>query len=287
MRIMVLCFAYALVTSAMHGQVPPQRELVIDFEGNKAFSRQQLIDTAEVCLAKYPQPQRHTPEALDYCLSRVKLFLTSHGYLRAIIGKPKIEESGAGKRIIAPVDEGVRYLLGEIKIEGSKLISPEQFIEMLNHKSSDVASSDVILEWLDQKVKRVYADRGYIQFSYEIEPHFHPAISGGGDSIVDFDIRVDEGRLFTIRKIAFEGNKHITTQALRRALLIKEGEPFNKSLYEDSIRNLNQLGLFGEIDGEKDVRMEVADSNAQLDLIIQLKEKAHPQLPQTKWYVDF
>jgi len=269
---MCLCLVYVVATSAIYGQEPAQQDVVIDFEGNQAFSGQQLLDTANVCLAKSPRSQRYSPDALDYCLSRVRLFLANQGYLRATVGPPKTQESVEGVRITVPVDEGARYRLGEITIEGSKLLSPKQILEMLDLKSGDVASNEVILGWLDGKVGRVYADSGHIQYTYDVDPQYRLTSEGG--NIVDFKISIDEGRLFTVRKIEFVGNKHNPDQMLHRVLLIREGDPFNQSLYEDSIRNLNQLGLFDEIDGDRDVELKPTDRRAQLDLIIHLKERA-------------
>lgn len=268
---MGLCLAYVLAASAIYGQEPAQQDVVIDFEGNKAFSGQQLLDTANVCLAKSPRSQRYSSDTLDYCLSRVRLFLASQGYLRAIVGPPKTQESVEGVRITVPVDEGARYRLGEITIEGSKLLSPKQLLEMLDLKSGDVAGNEVILGWLDGKVGRAYADSGHIQYTYDVDPQFR--LTPEGDNIVDFKIDIDEGRLFTIRKIEFVGNKRNPDQSLHRVLLIKEGDPFNQSLYDDSIRNLNQLGLFEEIDAARDLTMKSTKGSGQLDIIVHLKER--------------
>lgn len=271
--ICLLCLVCVLTVSTVKGQESKQREVTIDFEGNKVFSNQQLLDVANKCLAKYFQSQDGPdPQVLTRC---VNSFLTCQGYLRAVIGKPEAQEQGNSVKVTVPIEEGMRYRLGEITIEGSKLFSPEQLLEMLSLKTGDVAGG-AILVWLGQKVKRAYADRGHIQYTFNVEPHFRPISAGESEGIVDFKVDISEGQRFIVRRIEFVGNEHTSDQALRRALLIKEGAPFSQSLYDESIRNLNRLGLFEEIDGDKDMTGKAVGRSAQFDLIISVKERAHP-----------
>ena len=125
-------------------------------------------------------------------------------------------------------------------------------------------------------MKGAYADNGYIHFDFDIKPIFRSLVGTKGEGVVDFEIDISEGQRFTVRRIVFEGNEHTPDQILRRALLIREGDPFSRRLYDASIRNLNQLGLFKEIDGEKDVTWaSVDDGILQIDLVIHLK-RTHP-----------
>ncbi|MCA1592792.1 MAG: hypothetical protein LC754_09115 [Acidobacteria bacterium] len=159
----LICLCMSGIT-VCKGQEPEQREPVIEFEGNRVFSQQQLFNVADKCLTQYPRSLRGNPEALHYCMWKVKLFLGCQGYMRAEVGRPKMQASGSGEKVIVLVDEGVRYRLGSLKVEGTKLFPPERLIEMLDLKTGDVASGGVLQEWLHQKVRAAYADRGYIQY---------------------------------------------------------------------------------------------------------------------------
>ena len=85
-----------------------------------------------------------------------------------------------------------------------------------------------------------------------------------------------EGRRFVVRRIEFDGNKTTPEQTLRGAVLLRAGEPFDQSLYEESVRNLNRIGLLEEVDGVKDVKWRSDDRSGLLNLIFQLREKARP-----------
>ena len=272
----VLCFVVAFTVNIVKGQESKQREIVLDVEGVRVLSKQQLLDAANKCLAKYHPQSRYEPAVLNNCLNS---FLRCHGYLRAEIGKPQMQEVGDGVKVTVQVEEGMRYRLGaikEIKIEGPKLFSPAQLVEMLALKPGDVADYGTISEWLDGKVKRAYADRGHIQYFHDLEPDFRPTPAGESEGVVDFKLEITEGRPFTVRRIEFAGNKGTPDHVLRSALLIKEGDTFNQSLYEDSIKNLNRLGLFEGIDKDKDVKFAAPDRVPELDLIIRVKERARP-----------
>ena len=191
-----------------------------------------------------------------------------------------MQEVGDGVKVTVQVEEGMRYRLGaikEIKIEGPKLFSPAQLVEMLDLEPGDVAGYGAINEWLDGKVKRAYADRGHIQYDYDVEPLFKPTSAGDGEGVVDFKIDIREGPRFTVRRVEFAGNARTPDPVLRRAFLVREGDVFSQSLYEDSIRNLNRLGLFEEIDKDKDVEFAGAGRDVpQLDLSIRVKERTRP-----------
>ena len=276
LTVRAIFFVYVFAASAAAGQETKKLDVVFESGGGETPSRQHLLDETNRCLEKYTHPKdRYDTHVLDFCL---KTFLFSQGYLRPEIGRPKTQAAEGGLiGVVVPVKQGTRYRLGEIKIEGAKLFTPEQVVGMLDLKTGDVAGYGSLNEWLDGKVKRSYADRGHIQYNYDVEPLFKPASAGDGEGIVDFKIDIHEGPRFTVRRVEFTGNARTPDPVLRRALLVREGDVFSQSLYEDGIRNLNRLGLFEEIDKDKDVEFAGAGRDVpQLDLIIRVKERTRP-----------
>lgn len=249
--------------------------IAIEFEGNKVFPTRQLLDVTSRCVAQGPESQKgYNPDLYDYCLRHTLAnFIRSKGYLRAVVGEERRQQTAEGLKIVVPVDEGALYRLGDIRIEGSKVFSPGQLREMLEIKSGDIAAGTAIYEWLAERVGRAYGDRGYIQYQFELEPDFQPAPDAEGEGLVDFEVTIGEGRLFTVRRIEFVGNEHTSEVVLRRALLIEEDEPFSQQRFDESIRRLNELGLFEKIDEGKDVDFRSDDESSRLDLTIRLREK--------------
>ncbi len=61
---------------------------------------------------------------------------------------------------------------------------------------------------------------------------------------VDVVVKVSEGEPYTVRRIAFEGNTLTKDKVIRRAMLLKEGEPFRTNLLRESFTSIGQLGYF-------------------------------------------
>jgi outer membrane protein insertion porin family len=263
-----------LASSVIAQEVAPQK-VYFDFEGNKVFSTRALREVAGDCVTQRSDSRgRYESDELDWCLGKIRLFLIGKAYLRATVGKPRQEQTESGLRLIIPVEEGLRYRLGDINIQGARLFSPDQIVGMLGLKPGDLASGEVLSDWLAQKLKQAYANRGYIQFTYELEPHFRPIASTESEGIVDLSVSIEEGRVFTIRRIIFRGNSHTADELLLSALLLREGDTFSQQLFDDSIKKLNQLGLFEEINGSSDVEWEAPRNGApEMDLIFHLKER--------------
>lgn len=255
------------------------QDVVIVFEGNTVFSAQQLHSETQQCLSATP-PARGEDDAqrLDFCLHSVKRFLARQGYLRAVVGKPqRTQTADGGTKISVSVEEGAVYRLGDITIVGARLFTTEEITAMLKLKRGDIADSEALGEWMFDRLTKAYANKGHIQFTAEPEPYFRNLSAGAQQQqqqhgTVDLQLNIDEGRLFTIRRIMFSGNEHVADQVVRRTLLIQEGEPFNRDRYEESLQRLNELGLFEQV-SEQDVEWKVDKEVPELQLTFKLKER--------------
>lgn len=268
------CLVCFFTVTVVRGQEAARQSTVIDFEGNEAVIGK-LRDVASKCLAQYSDsPDGNSSKVIERCLHQVRHSLSSQGYLQPVISEPKAEDKDGVKTITVSVEEGVLYRLGEITIMGAELFSPQQLLEMLDLKTGDVAGANILWEWLWQRVQRAYADRGYIQYEYDVDEQFRTASANEG--VVDLIIYINEGLVFTTGKIEFAGNESTLDEVLHRALLIKEGDTFNRSLYEESIKNLNQLGLFEKITGGNDVSWKTDESSRQINITFYLKARVQP-----------
>jgi outer membrane protein insertion porin family len=261
-------------TGATQAQEATRPKIVVDFEGNKVFSKQELIAITTTCFDRYSKAGVTDESAqIDYCLHKVKAFLFGKGYLNPKLGEPRRTQTENGLQFVVPVDEGPRYRLGEVKVEGSKLFTPAQIIEMIAMKTGDIADGEKLSEALYERVKKAYARFGYIQYTAEVTPDYHLA-AGATEGTADFAVTIDEGQEFTIRSIKFEGNGDIPEDALLGAMLVRSGEVFNKELLDESLKRIDQTAQFETIDSEKDVDYRSVGKKPELDLTIHLKKKA-------------
>jgi outer membrane protein assembly factor BamA len=250
------------------GQRLPLAE--VRFEGTRSFSSQELASKMGEYLNDYPEMQvGYNSDLFNFCIRRLSDFIRSRGYLQATFGQPTKEIDGRGLVLLVPVNEGVLYRLGEIKIEGAEAVAPEKVREMLSLQPGDIANSEEIGKWLFEDVKKVYGEIGHIQYTAEAEPGFKVVANGGNGGLVDFKVSIDEGQQFRVRAIKFEGSG-LPEKELLGLLLIQAGDVFNQRLFEESIDQLNNLDRFGLIDKDRDADFKTNDEEALINIVIKL-----------------
>ncbi len=84
---------------------------------------------------------------------------------------------------------------------------------------------------------------------------------------IDFEINITESEKFYVEKININGNFNTLEEVVRNNLIIDEGDPFNKILFNRSINNIQSLGIFKKVDtkiqnGSKDT-FKVIDLNVE------------------------
>lgn len=270
LSLMVLMGVCGAVT--VHAQEATARP-VLDFDGNKVFTKLELLDIANTCLdravdANHPYETLH----LDYCLSKVVSRMHEKGYLQARLGKTLYEQTENVSKATVPVEEGPLYRVGEIKIENTKILAPAQILEMIGLRSGDIADGSKIGAGIFERAKEAYGNLGYIQYTAEITPTFH-AKEGADEGVADFTITIDEAAQFRIRAIKFAGGDNKTNEMLRRELMVRDGEVYNSDLFAKSITRMNNTGLYDRIDPDRDVDYQTNEKAAWLDVTIRLKKK--------------
>lgn len=274
--ILLLVFLGIAVSSQAQATQPKWR---VEFEGNKIFSSDILLEKLNLNLAKYVESQDKYDAALfnHFLRKDVLDFLRNRGYLTAKIAEPIVQKGDQGLKVIVSIEEGRLYRLGRVDIQGAKVFTSEQLLEKLNLKRGDIATTQELHSWLSERTKKLYEDNGYIQSSYEAEPTFKPNAEKEGEGIVDLQVAIDEGKCFVISEIAFLNNRETPDHVLRSALLIKEGERFSQHQLAESIEKLNHLGLFTQIYSDRDIELIINEENSTLKITIRVEHKKSNQ----------
>jgi outer membrane protein assembly factor BamA len=267
----VVLFCSVFGVSVIHAQEAPTPKRVLSFEGNKIFSNAELLEVANKCLAGWSREENDN-EAVEYCLYNVRQSMFAKGYLQAQLGKPVQEPTDNGFRAIISVKEGPLFRLGAVEIVGSRVLAPGQIREMFERKTGDIAGADSIAAWLYERVKKVYGNLGYIQYTAEIQPKFHSK-DDAVEGVVDLAVTIEEGSAFTIGAIKFVGNESVSRDALLREMIVRNGDVFSQDLFEDSLQRLSQTGQFETIDADKDVDWSVDKQTPRVNLTIHMKRR--------------
>ncbi len=265
-----LIFLLVCGGAIVSAQEPASSRPVIDFAGNKIFSKQELLGIANKCLDKWTAP--YETEQLDYCLHVVQNHIRSKGHLQARFEKTLYEQTDGVQKARIPVEEGPLYRVGKIEIENAKILTPAQILDMINLSPGDIADGEKLSKGIYERAKEAYGNLGYIQYTAEIVPTFQVK-EKAEEGVVDLTITVDEGQQFRVRSIKFAGGDKRTTDMLRRELMVRDGEVYNLDLFQKSIARMNGTGLFDQIDVDRDVEYQTDRETALLDLTIKLKKK--------------
>src|SRR5262245_20010903 len=244
---------------------------------------------------------------------KVAAFYREQGYVRARVGNPEVrtvrdEKDGKTRwiQLRIPVTEGPRYRVGDFKFEGTTVVKSENHRPMFKMKQGDWYSEKEVRDGL-KKAQEAYGAGGYMEFTGY--PDLNPKNDGlapvatdgntpqpaaptnganaenvvnrstgsnGPDGLrptVDVTMRLSEGKQFFVNRISFIGNSTTRDNVIRREMRLVEGSVFSTESLKYSIRRLNQLGYFKQLEGnDKDLKVDklpAADNKVNLTLRVE------------------
>jgi outer membrane protein insertion porin family len=270
----------------------------IDFEGNTVFSdgelrgQMKLVKKAGL-ISGLTDKDIYYKEKLADDLERVRFYYGDHGYINAKMGEPIVTEAGPvgsgfpliggkdkGLKVTIPVDEGRRYRVGKMNIEGETVYPEETIKAVIGLKEGDLVRSSKIRKGVYEDLKKLYGERGYIQFEPIFTPDLRDDPNSATEGIADLNFQLEEGKSFIVRRIEFKGNTYTRDNVLRREIPLNEGDAYNQRFWDYSILKLNQLGYFNEIkDTDADIRTN--DRAGTVDIDLRVQEKGRQQIQFT------
>jgi outer membrane protein insertion porin family len=166
-----------LVFVVDHGPKVQIREIV--FEGNEAFSDRKLRgqlkeNKPKSWLSFLTSAGTYYEAKFADDADLLQEFYNNEGYTQARIGAPQMEvletsDNGDERwiRLTIPVDEGMRYRIGEFTIEGNTAIKTEGLRPMFKIEEGDYYSINKIRKGFE-KVQEVYGMLGFYQWAPDV-----------------------------------------------------------------------------------------------------------------------
>lgn len=247
----------SLIKNAVHvtfvvNKGPRVRIGKIEFDGNEEFTDKRLRRTMKKTHQKSINFFRNTKlnEAnLEEDKGNIIDFYNSQGYRNAVILSDSIytiNEKRIGINIT--LDEGEKFYIRNISWVGNTKYPTELLNALLGIKQGDVYDRRTIEKRLGigkeenpedvTQIKSMYQNEGYL-FSI-IDPM---EIVVGADSL-DLEIKVFEGKPFTINNVSISGNMRVNDEVIRREVSTRPGELYNRALVMQTLRQLAQMGHF-------------------------------------------
>ncbi len=201
---------------------------------------------------------------------RIESFYHDNGYIKIRVGEPEVEVDREKNRVyvVFPIEEGERYRVGEVEVEGDEVYSAETLREKLHLEEGDVFNRSRFRQDIFD-ITDLYSRKGYA-FANVI-----PSVSANDDgNVVNMKIKVSHGRKVYIGKISFVGNEETRDRVIRRQFLLQEGELFNSEKLRRTRTRVNKLGFFDNVEVEQRSRRE----EDLIDLNLNLMERNTGQL---------
>lgn len=143
------------------------------------------------------------------------------------------------------VEEGRKFYFGDISFVGNTKYDTPLLRSILKINRGDIYDSQHLNERVSfdangNDVASIYLNNGYL-FSQVV-----PIEKNVQNDTIDVEIRIQEGRQATIRKVSITGNERTNDHVIYREVRTRPGDLFSKAMIQRTIRELSQLGYFDQ-----------------------------------------
>lgn len=224
----------------------------IVFEGNETFPDKRLRRTMKKIHQVNPnffQNFKFKEDEFEEDKENLLDFYNSQGYRNAVILTDSlydINDKRIGLKIT--IDEGEKFYIRNVTWVGNSVYPTDMLQTMLAMDSGDIYDRKTLYKRLGigketdmedvTQISALYQNNGYLMSS--IEP---TEIVVGTDS-VDLEIKIFEGKPFTINKVDISGNQRVDDEVIRREIYTRPGELYNRALLMQTLRQLMQMQHF-------------------------------------------
>ncbi|MBQ3083265.1 MAG: outer membrane protein assembly factor BamA, partial [Alistipes sp.] len=223
----------------------------INFIGNEVFPAKRLRRTFKKTHQKSINFFKGTKlNEKEYAEDKELLidFYNSKGYRNATILRDSIYPTAENRIAIdLNVSEGNKYYIRDVSWVGNSVYSTEDLQNRFAVKKGDTYDKKSMHKRLgigreenpeDMSIKSMYQNSGYLMSQIE------PAETIIGADSIDIQVKVFEGKQFTINEVGITGNQRVDDEVIRRELYTRPGELYDRSMLMQTIRMLGQMGHF-------------------------------------------
>jgi len=297
------------------GEGPKIKIRKIDFDGNQAISdrtlqRKMKENKPRGFLSFVTGTGTYKEGKFEEDAQKLVDYYHQKGYVRARVGNPELkvlENSKDGKsrwvELRVPITEGQRYKIGTFNVAGNTIFQADPLRAQFKLKPGDWYDEKKIRDGL-RKSQEAYGGNGYMEFTgypdlkfsddpqaieASLNAQVPEAIAAPPEPAakvakaaptVDVTMQMTEGKQYFVNRITFTGNTTTRDNVIRREVRVLEGSVFSTEALKYSVKRLNQLGYFKNLEGnEKDLKVDkVPGKDNQVDVTLKLEEQNRNQL---------
>jgi outer membrane protein insertion porin family len=242
----------------------------INVVGSKAFSESTLrklfdLDTGG-WLSWYTKSDRYSRAKLNADLETLRSYYLSRGYLEFRVDSTQVAISPDKKDITITinVNEGERFIVSAVKLEGDYLGREDEFKSQVNIRPGEPYNADLVAQ-TTKAFTDYYGNFGFAFARVEARPEIDRQTNR-----VSFTLLGEPSRRAYVRRIHVAGNTRTRDEVIRREFRQFESSWYDGDRIKLSRDRVDRLGFFKEVNIET---QEVAGSPDQIDLVINVVEK--------------
>ncbi len=244
----------------------------VSFQGNTSFSESELnaaiqTGTYKWWLSWLTDAGVLKMDVLKQDAERVSAFYLNKGFIEVKVGEPVIDQKEDALYVTFPIDEGARYRIGTVDMQGDLIKSKEELIATLKIRDEEFFNRQVLRDDVT-RLTDLYAEQGYA-FA-EINPKVSKSDTG---KRVDITLIAVQGKMVYFNRIEIKGNTRTRDNVIRRDLKMQEGGRFDSKAIRTSTQKLNRLGFFEEVN----ITPKPTINDDQMDVVVDVKEKSTGQ----------
>ncbi len=180
-------------------------------------------------------------DVLEQDMQLLVAFYRSQGFSRAAAGPPEVQFTSRDTRarVVIPIAEGPRLVVGNIRIQSGTRI-PAEALRIALALTPGSPWDPAKAEQGRREVEHRYATQGYLAAGVALE-------TSRRDGRVDVLLRVQEGPQTRIGRILISGLVLTQEPIVRRELPFGPGDPFDPAKLLEAERRLSSLGIFDRV----------------------------------------
>ena len=243
--------------------------LKVTFEGNGDIPVETLKNQLSVW-----EERSYDPGVLEESTRKLEHFYQSQGYLFANV-EYRFEDRADNQNVNVnfKISEGKKVTIEKIVIEGNQAISSQEIKRLMSTKESGLFTSTVlnrtVLDNDKNSILRLYHSRGYLDADIQESIRFNQ-----DKTKMSINLHVTEGPQVIVQKILFAGNSFLSDESLLKAIVLKEGMPYNEA--QTRLDRFNLLALYaqnGFLSTQINLKPTLSENKRGIKLVYQIEER--------------
>lgn len=242
----------------------------IRITGNQAFSESTLISQMNLTeggwLTWYTKSDQYARTKLNADLEAIKAYYLNRGYLEFKIESAQVVISPDKQdiSIMISVNEGPRYVVTGVRLEGEYLGKEDEFRKLVSVEPGEAYRADTVALTI-----KAFTDR-FAAFGYAFaRVDFRPELDRAKGHAVAVLVAQPQRRVY-VRRVNVAGNSRTRDEVIRREFRQFESAWYDGQKIKLSRDRVDRLGYFKAVDIET---AEVPGASDQVDLTITVEEK--------------